>query len=299
MKKFWVFLFILACVLPVGAQTNIKMLTYFPTPQAIYPDLQVKEALHVGMSSKKSAKLNTAGTPIAVTGNITVPYGTLSLGRHATGNGAANGKITVHNSGSNALFWVGTNGDSGSGSKGELKFNHAFLIRNGVSNPAYDSIEANFAKIPKLSFNGWQVQTCDNNGSNYVRWAKVKFNSTTRVYLACGVIDAGGSASDPGVGGNNNNNNNNNNNDDDEEEQDYCQSHSCVWYETDGGTEYCDMDQDLNYDESIEDQLPCYVNGANVRIMKSTCHRPYTCGSGDHYDDGYHVHYGIFECHPS
>lgn len=182
MKKLFLMLVMSAFILPLAAENNIKMVTYFPVPYVNYNDLEVTDTLDIGLKAGQTGFLNAAGKQITVGGNMIMPTGRLSL---LSGNIAANDLLSV---GSTSL----------ADGMGELQFNHNLTINSQAN--TYTSVEATDTAnlgAGKLFLNNKQFPAC-NNGTRNMSWQVVTMNGVSRVYLACGTVPSSPGGNDPG-----------------------------------------------------------------------------------------------------
>ena len=184
MKKYIFLAAVLVLSMPLLAQNNIRMVTYFPVPYASYSDLAVegscdvgllKEcALDAGLGLRVFKKEGLPASKLLNTGQLVVLAGKLDLN-----STDPNSYI------SSEILQVGRVGES---EGGVLHFTHNLEVQNLADGNMQSAQALNHASLKELYLFGHLFPVCD-APNHAISWKKLSLNGTEGVFLVCGAAE--------------------------------------------------------------------------------------------------------------
>ena len=178
-KLLWAFVCLLLAW-PCAAQSNIKMVTYFPVPYAAYKDLSVAGTADVGILEQ--CQLEVGGS--LVVQKDANKTGNLNVGRIILNGGSLN---LVSSSPSATLqanvLTLGTSSSTGSGT---IRFAHDLYVDKFLNNQVRSLEVNNQANVTKIfALYGKKFPHCSAS-NNTIRWQNLTFNGEKGLFLMCG-----------------------------------------------------------------------------------------------------------------
>ena len=175
-KSIWAVFGLLISTLIWAANSDIKMVTYFPTRYMIYQDVTVKGPMEVGIGQYDEDKVQ-----LDVAKDVTMTHGRV----------ADSTTLTLTGADINSSSKYGQRITSGSGStdtRGTLQFDGGVTVPATGLSSGVQSIETDHkATLTALTLGTKGFPACDDgNGGHNISWQKLTIDNKGGVFLVCG-----------------------------------------------------------------------------------------------------------------
>ena len=179
MKKVFYLFFLLISFAPLSAQSNIKMVAYFPVPYVSYLDLNVTGTCDLGLLNTcrldmaKDWTFSSAAAQDGLESNtLIVKKGALIL-NSANPASAVTGRVLN-------VGRLSAQGDS------VLQITDSLLVKKSLlKNNSFSHIQAQQAHLKKLFLGNYEFPVCPATAGNEIRWKTLTIDGKTGVFLTC------------------------------------------------------------------------------------------------------------------